>query len=213
MLALASQVLVRDGDAGAGPVCAELNAAVVRLCVGQCQDMAFEERLVVSPDDYLEMAAGKTAALLSSACVLGAMVGRGTQGQIDAMRAFGHHIGLAFQLIDDVLGIFGDPAVTGKPVGADLLRYKKSMPVLAAIASGSPAAEELAEAYRNREVTEPRLPRLVGLLEDTGARERTEEEAVRQHKTALAWLDEVGGDAEAMAGLRALADLVVNRNR
>jgi geranylgeranyl diphosphate synthase type I len=213
LLAMANQVLIREDDPEAAACCAELNSAVVALCVGQQQDMNFEDQAAVAPDDYLAMVAGKTAALLSSACVLGAMAGGAAPAQVDALRRFGYHVGLAFQLADDVLGIFGDPAVTGKPVGADLLRYKKSMPVLAAITAGSAAGDELAELYRTRTVTADRLAHAVRLVTEAGGREWTENEATRQYRLAVQWLDRVDSAPEALPELRALAEKMIKRNR
>ncbi|MFD4640184.1 polyprenyl synthetase family protein [Lentzea sp. NPDC058436] len=211
MLALANRVLTQDGLPGAAALCAELNSAVVALCLGQRLDMDFEEHLLISPDDYLEMASGKTAALLSGSCVLGAMASGAGSGRLAALRRFGHHVGLAFQLVDDVLGIFGDPKVTGKPAGADLLRYKKSMPVLAATGSGSAAGEQVAELYRTRTITHDRLGHAADLVARAGGREWTEAEARRQLRSALRCLDEAGVDPDGELG--ALADLVANRNR
>ncbi|MGW4127784.1 polyprenyl synthetase family protein [Amycolatopsis japonica] len=213
MLALATGVLTRAGEPGDAAMCAELSSAVVDLCLGQQQDMGFEENAQVSPENYLDMAAGKTAALLSGSCVLGAMAGGGTSSQVSSLRRFGHHAGLAFQLVDDLLGIFGDPDVTGKPVGADLVRYKKSMPVLAAMRSGTSAGDELAELYRTRSVTEARLARAVELVERAGGRDWTRAEAERQHGLALSSLGSMEGDPRAVAELETLADLVINRNR
>jgi geranylgeranyl diphosphate synthase type I len=213
MLALANQVLAQGGETVTADLCVELNSAVVALCAGQDLDVDFEERLVVSTDDYLEMVAGKTSALLSTSCVLGALAGSASLGQVTALRRFGHHIGLAFQLVDDVLGIFGDPAVTGKPVGADLLRYKKCMPVLAAMDSGSGAGDELVELYRARAITHDTLDHAVELVARAGGRECAEAEAARQHDLALRCLDDAGGQADAAAELSALANLMINRNR
>lgn len=213
MLALASRVLTQEGEAVAAALNAELSTVVVDLCLGQLQDMGFEERLLVSPSDYLEMAAGKTASLLSAACVIGAMAGGASLGQVAVLRRFGHHIGLAFQLVDDVLGIFGDPTVTGKPVGSDLARYKKSMPVLAAMGSGSAAGDQLTELYRTQAITRGRLSHAADLVEQAGGKEWTEREAARQYGLAVDCLDEIGGHAGSVAELSALANLMINRNR
>jgi geranylgeranyl diphosphate synthase type I len=214
MLALASQVLTQAGDEPtAVGLCAELNACVVALCAGQHLDMDFEQQLLISPDDYLEMAAGKTAALLSASCVLGAMAGEASHGQLTVLRRFGYHVGLAFQLVDDVLGIFGDTAVTGKPVGADLLRYKKSMPVLAAVGSGSAAGDELTELYRTKTITGERLSHAVELVTRAGGREWAETEAWRQFDLAVRHLGELEGHADAVDELHALADLMVHRDK
>ncbi len=93
------------------------------------------------------MAEAKTGALLGCACALGALYAGGGPEEVDALDGFGREAGLAFQLIDDVIGIWGDPGHTGKPAGADLTARKKSLPVVAALASGTPAAAELAALY------------------------------------------------------------------
>ena len=211
MLALASQVLTRHRDSA--ELCGELNAAVIALCVGQYQDMLFEQRLHVSTSEYLEMAGGKTAALLANSCVLGAMAGGALPAEVTALGRFGHHVGLAFQLVDDVLGIFGDPAVTGKPAGADLLRYKKSMPVLAAVESGTAAGDELAELYRAKAITSDLLPHAVRLVADAGGKERTETEAKRSYELALGHLDALDEHNGGIEELRTLAAQMVDRNR
>lgn len=93
------------------------------------------------------MAEAKTGALLGCACALGALYAGADDKDVEALDAFGREAGLAFQLIDDVIGIWGDPSRTGKPAGADLMVRKKSLPVVAALASGTPEAVELAELY------------------------------------------------------------------
>ncbi|MFS8104714.1 polyprenyl synthetase family protein [Lentzea alba] len=213
LLALAGQVLAQEGEPNAAALCAELGSVVVALCQGQQRDMDFEQLPAVSVDDYLTMAAGKTSALISGACVLGSMAGGALNHQVSAFRRFGHHMGLAFQLVDDVLGIYGDPDVTGKPVGADLLRYKKTMPVVAAMASDSAAGESLVALYRTRSITAERLPEAVELVDQAGGRERTEAEAQHQWRLALRCLDEIGGDLEAIEATRALADLMLTRSK
>ncbi|GAA3689597.1 family 2 encapsulin nanocompartment cargo protein polyprenyl transferase [Lentzea roselyniae] len=211
LLALASQVLTHHDDSI--ELCAELNSTVIALCAGQHQDMLLEKQLHVSPADYLEMAGGKTAALVASACALGAMASGASPAQTAALRQFGHHVGLAFQLVDDVLGLFGDPALTGKPAGADLLRYKKSMPVVAAMQSGTAAGDELTELYRAQAITVDLVPHAVDLVARAGGKEWTEMEAERCYELALDSLDAVDGRIGTDEALRVLAKLMINRNR
>ncbi|MFD4640205.1 polyprenyl synthetase family protein [Lentzea sp. NPDC058436] len=213
MVSLANRILLRSGGENAATMSAELSSVVIDLCVGQLQDMTFEQAPEVTPEEYLEMAAGKTAALLAGSCALGALAGGAGARQVSALRKFGHHVGLAFQLVDDLLGIFGDPEVTGKPVGADLLRYKKSMPVLAAVRSGTAAGDELGELYRTRSITAGNLGHAVALVDRAGGRERTRVEARRQHDLAVATLGEVGGEPGAVAELGALALYMVSRSK
>ena len=129
----------RSGRLG-GPLPA---AAVLRLIGGQGADLAFERRDDVTLAECLDMAGDKTAALLACACSIGAVHLGAPPTLAMALAGFGAHVGLAFQLTDDVLGIWGAPEVTGKPVRADLRARKKSLPVVAALNSGQPEAAEL----------------------------------------------------------------------
>ncbi|WP_370942299.1 polyprenyl synthetase family protein [Amycolatopsis sp. cg5] len=213
LLALASQALVRGGEPGTAAMCDELNQAVLDLCLGQHLDISFEELAAVSADEYLEMAGGKTSSLLAAACVLGGLAGDATSAQLTALRSFGHHVGLAFQLVDDLLGIWGDPVLTGKPVGGDLRRYKKSMPVIAALSSGTPEGVELAHLYQTRSIVDQRqVARAAALADRAGAREWTEAQAAKHHRFAIESLHGMDGNPAAIARLDALADLVIRRD-
>ena len=92
------------------------------------------------------MAGDKTAALMACACTIGAVHVGAPPDAGDGLAEFGAHVGLAFQLTDDLLGIWGAPEVTGKPVRADLRARKKSLPVVAALTSGTPAGRRAARA-------------------------------------------------------------------
>lgn len=154
LLTLAFDVLGADDRPSAQQGARVLGAAVLDLVEGQSTDTAFESRDDVGLAECVSMAEGKTGALLGGACALGALSGGGDAEQVDCLRGFGHRLGLAFQLVDDLLGIWGDPAVTGKPVYSDLRNRKKSLPVVAALTSGTPAGDELAELYRHSRAPE-----------------------------------------------------------
>src|ERR1700689_820447 len=143
LLCLAQDILLAD-QAPQGVWAARcLSAAVHRLIAGQGADLAFERRDDVSLDECLQMAGDKTAALMACACSIGA-IGVGAPAELAmGLAGFGAHVGLAFQLTDDLLGIWGAPEMTGKPVRADLRARKKSLPVVAALTGGTPAAAEL----------------------------------------------------------------------
>ncbi|MFE0516001.1 polyprenyl synthetase family protein, partial [Streptomyces sp. NPDC058964] len=123
-----------------------LSAALADLVRGQADDLLFSTRPWtgperVRPEEYRAMAEHKTGALLGCAAALGASLGGAPKSTVTALDRAGRHLGTAFQTIDDVLGIWGDPAVTGKPVHGDLRERKKTYPVLAAF--DSPAARHL----------------------------------------------------------------------
>ncbi|SBW18516.1 polyprenyl synthetase [Candidatus Protofrankia californiensis] len=98
---------------------ARLRCAVQQLCDGQSADVAFERRAEVSMAEYAAMARGKTAALFSCVTALGGLCGNGTTRQVEFLRRFGEELGVAFQLADDLMGIWGDPQRAGKPVCSD----------------------------------------------------------------------------------------------
>src|ERR1700693_5873416 len=143
LLARAQDMLCED-NGPQGPWAARcLSAAVQRLIAGQGADLAFEKRDDVTLTECLEMAGNKTAALMACACSIGAVHLGAPPPLPMALAGFGAHVGQAFQLTDDLLGIGGAPEVTGKPVRADLRARKKSLPVVAALNSGTSEATQL----------------------------------------------------------------------
>ena len=127
-----------------------------------------------------------------------------------ARAAFGREAGLAFQLIDDVIGIWGDPSRTGKPVGADLAARKKSLPVVAAFASGTPAAAELAGLYA-QPGDKGDLDHIALVVERAGGREWAQGQAADRMARAMEQLARAVPDPEAAGGLLALAEFVTRR--
>src|SRR6201998_4289062 len=115
------------------------------MIAGQADDIAFEKRRNVTVEQCTAMSAAKTVALLGCAASIGAILAGAPAATVGALRDYGRHLGLAFQAVDDLLGIWGDPARTGKPAGSDLRQRKKSMPVVAALAAGGPESDELRE--------------------------------------------------------------------
>ncbi|WP_024801787.1 polyprenyl synthetase family protein [Nocardia sp. BMG51109] len=128
---------------------------------------------------------------------------------IAAFDEFGRQLGLAFQISDDVLGIWGDPAVTGKPVGTDLLRRKRSFPVVAALASGTPASQELSSLYcADQPITEAGAARITALMEATGSRSWALQYAEQRVSAAIAALPDqmTTEDLTTLAGLIAIRE-------
>lgn len=182
--------------------------SILRITEGQCQDIAFEMQPVVPEADYLTMIAGKTAALIGLACELGGLLAGAGAAQVDALREFGVALGMAFQMQDDVLGLWGDPAHTGKPVGADLRRRKKTLPILHGIAHST----ELATLLQSTELlTEADVTAALRLLEAAGSQVHTQAQAERYHRQALNALARSEGHGEAHAALHALAETLLGR--
>ena len=186
------------------------------MIAGQSKDMAFETRSAITLEDCLAMERGKTGALLSYASSVGAILAEADDAVIDGLAEYGAHLGVAFQAVDDLLGIWGDPERTGKPAGADLRERKKSVPVVIALNSGTPAAEELARIYARAEWQAGELDAARALVEAGGGRDETRELACTHHRKAVSALDslaqreEVVG--EAVEEMRLLADFIVGRD-
>jgi geranylgeranyl diphosphate synthase, type I len=157
------------------------------------------------------MAEAKTGALLGCACALGALYAGAPEEDVAALDAFGREAGLAFQLIDDVIGIWGDPDRTGEPAGADLAARKKSLPVVAALASGTPASAELAELYELPYEKED-LERTALAVERAGGRDWAQVQAADRMARAMQELARAVSDSEAAGGLLALAEFVTRRS-
>jgi len=214
--ALAQRLLAEDPHPASSAAAARLAACVVELCAGQHADTAMERRGPdeVSLGECLAMAEAKTGALLGCACALGALYAGAGDEDVEALDAFGREAGLAFQLIDDVIGIWGDPSRTGKPAGADLIARKKSLPVVAALASGTPAATELAKLYgvpcEGGDAGE--LERTVLAVERAGGRDWAQVQAADRMSRAMCELSRAVPDPEAAGGLLALAEFVTRRS-
>ncbi|MDA0566453.1 polyprenyl synthetase family protein [Streptomonospora sp. S1-112] len=213
LLALAFDVLAASGHPAADDTVRGLTATVQRLIDGQSRDMAFERRGDVVLTECRAMAEAKTGALLGSACELGAVFGGGGAEQRADLRRFGELLGLAFQIADDLLGIWGDPAVTGKPVHSDLRNRKKSLPVVAALSGGTPHAAELAELLAaDRPLDGAELVRAAELVDLAGGRAWSERETAALLETALARLRSAAPDRRAAAELALLARLATRRD-
>jgi geranylgeranyl diphosphate synthase, type I len=212
LLTLAFDVLAASEHPAASEGIHWLSAAVQELVEGQSADIAFESRADVGLRECLTMAEGKTGTLLGCACALGALFG-GHPERAGQMRDFGQRLGLAFQLIDDLLGIWGDPQLTGKAVYADLRQGKKSLPVVAALTSGTPAGRELAELY-NREggLSDAELIRAADLIEHAGGRAWCQAKADELLAGALRHLHSAHPAERPASELNSLALMVTRRD-
>ncbi|MFE7510447.1 polyprenyl synthetase family protein [Streptomyces sp. NPDC057540] len=218
--ALLAQAVGIVAEAGGGHAAAAvrcLSGTLNALVSGQAEDLLFEHRPwsgpgAVGPEEYRSMAAHKTGALLGCAIAVGAGRGGAPVGSGRALARGGRQRGLAFQAVDDVLGIWGDPAVTGKPVHADLRRGKKTYPVLAALAGGGGAARELEALLGSALPIDGETAALAArLVEEAGGRRATREEALRQRDLAHGALRETPLTPAAARELDALFTHVLDR--
>ncbi|MBM4429780.1 MAG: polyprenyl synthetase family protein [Chloroflexi bacterium] len=158
-----------------------------KLCQGQYLDMAFEGHLDVSEEAYLEMIGGKTAALIAASAEMGALIAEAGEATVH-YREYGWQLGLAFQMVDDLLGIWGDPSTTGKPAASDISSRKMTLPIIFALRT-SRDSRHLAELYRAEHLSESEVAEVVAILDRCGAREYVQEQVADYEAKARAALD------------------------
>ncbi len=180
----------------------------VHLTQGQNLDMAFETMDVVAVDEYIKMITGKTAVLLSLCTELGALIAGADAETVEHYRQFGLDTGLAFQMKDDILGIWGDEAVIGKSASTDISTKKKTLPVLYGLAE----SEDLRQLYGQEETNGVFVETAVSLLTECGARDYATTKAIDYTDSALAHLKAAQPQGEASDLLKALVNFLLERN-
>ena len=221
LLSLAHEVLAESGSPWAGEASRVLAGATRELIRGQVQDLAFERRDDVGLAECFDMASAKTGALLAASAAVGAVLAGSDPRTVQGLAEYGDHVGLAFQLVDDLLGIWGRTAVTGKPTFSDLRSRKKTLPVTWAIDDGEDAGAELARWMRRQasagapssgEPDDDELHAVADLLERAGARTWAQQEAWRQVALAADALAPLDLRDECRRQLLDLARFVVERD-
>jgi geranylgeranyl diphosphate synthase type I len=181
--------------------------AAVALTVGQHMDLSFVVRPDVQVSEYMTMVQGKTGALIQAACAIGAHIGGALDECTQALASFGAWLGVAFQLQDDVLGIWGNPQVTGKQ-DSDLSHRKRTLPVLYAAEQN----ERVRELYLMRDWNSAADLLVVReLIEASGAREYTQQAALDAYTRSLQALDAAQVDHPSGTLLRQLAQSLMDR--
>ncbi|WP_433192183.1 polyprenyl synthetase family protein [Nocardia sp. CA-107356] len=192
---------------------AELLPSVQELIDGEYADSLLETWTEVSLTQSQTVATAKTSPLVATACALGALAGGADADRVGHLRAFGAHLGAAYQLIDDLLGILGDPLRTGKSAGSDLQARKKSPPVVAALSADNAAGRELARRYSQRDHMSPAdLHHLVYLVQEAGGCAWAVEQAEQHIASGLERLHSAGPEPTAAVELTSLARLIIDRD-
>ena len=213
MLTLAHAVLLDTGTPRSITATRIIGTATQELIRGQAADIDFERRDDVSLAECTEMAMGKTAALLAAAAAIGGVLAGADPDTTAALERFGRDVGIAFQLVDDLLGIWGDPEVTGKPVFSDLRARKKTLPVTWAVESGRAEGRALAEwLARPGEPGQDERAAAAGLVEASGARRWARAEARRRITSATAALETADIGTDQRRELICLANYIVERS-
>lgn len=213
MFALAHLALGRLADRGVDPArvvraLRRFDETCVALTRGQYTDMSFETRPGVSVDEYLAMITGKTSVLIALAGELGALVAGADDERIHHFATYGLDLGLAFQIQDDLLGIWGDEHLTGKSVATDITTRKKTLPVL----YGLERSAALRELYAGTADDHDFVRHVVALLDSVGAQAYTVGQAAHHTNRALAALAAAQPVGAAAAALQQLTDLLLRRD-
>ena len=185
-----------------------LTEACIKLTKGQFLDISYENNKSIHIDDYWPMIEGKTAALLACCCELGA-TGAGASDQIQAeFQNFGYFLGLAFQVIDDILGLWGDTKKTGKSNSSDLLSGKKTLPILYAIGNNS----DFAKVWERGNISQAEAEKIAANLKSDGTYDFAKHKAEELNKKALNALDAAAEENDAKLALLQLAELLTKRD-
>lgn len=187
----------------------------MQVCEGQQLDMNFEELDTVSEEEYLNMIELKTAVLIAASLKIVAMLGGSSQRDAQYLYEFGRNLGLAFQLQDDILDTYGDPAVTGKKQGTDIVDNKKTFLVIQAMQTASDAQREELLHWFNKKDSDPqeKIGAVIDIFNNLNVKEKTEKRIREFYQEALGNLENLNRPKDRKAELYNFASFLMNRNR
>ena len=179
----------------------------LRLTQGQHADMQFEQRDEVTTAEYIDMITGKTSVLSGLCTELGALIAGQPDEIVGHYAQFGLNLGLAFQVIDDILGIWGDETLIGKSVSTDIETRKKTLPVL----FGLQESVEMRALYAKKRTAPNFVPRVIELLNDVKARDYAEAQAAHYTQLALHHLEQAQPAGDAAVAMQELTAMLLKR--
>ena len=187
------------------------NEMATGICEGQQLDMDFEHMSQVSIDDYMHMIELKTSVLLAYAMKIGGYIAGGNEAQLEALYQFGLHIGLAFQIQDDILDLYGDPKTFGKAIGGDICANKKTFLLLSAMETADPESKaELLQWMMTTDRDEEKISAIKAIFDRLEIRQAGETLIEEHTAIALSQLDRLPQN-DATETLRELAEKLVTR--
>ncbi len=190
-----------------------LDETCLLLCQGQFLDLCFEQDARITIDDYERMIRGKTAALLSASLAIGALLGGAPAELVDIYAAVGRELGLAYQIIDDILGIWGNPQETGKSAASDILARKKTLPIVHAMEwETQHGFADLEHLYAQPNLTKVDVDRILELLKRADTQVYARQVATRHHQRMIQHLDRIPLRPPAYWLLRNLLTKLLDRS-
>ena len=187
----------------------------MQVCEGQQMDMNFEKELSVSEQEYLSMIELKTAVLIAASLKIGAILGGASQRDAEDLYEYGRNLGIAFQLQDDLLDTYGDPEVTGKNKGTDIVDNKKTFLVIQALNTASPAQKKELTGWLEAKGFDPgnKIEAVTAIFDALKVKDVTQKKIQGYYKQALASLENLKKPKELKSELYNFATFLMNRNR
>lgn len=216
MFALAWRYFLRQPSPRLQEILQCFNETAIEVCEGQQYDMNFERRDDVTLEQYMEMIRLKTAVLLAGALKIGALYAGAATSETDNLYRFGIHLGLAFQLQDDLLDGYGDTAVFGKKTGQDIRDNKKTfLPLMAAQICNDTQRNELQRLFASSATMdeEEKVLRVKEIYDAVGLKEKVEQAIAERFSEATRILNSIPADEEHKAPLRELMNTLVGRKK
>lgn len=215
MMLYAYSLIVKCDDKYLRPVVESFNRMALEVCEGQQYDIDFESQPSVAMESYMEMIRLKTSVLLACAAQVGAILGGASEEDAKAIYRFAEQLGLAFQIQDDILDVYGTQEQLGKPIGGDILEGKKTFMMITAMDhADAKTRAQIRELVENDMMSDKEKINSVRYLYDSLNVKDIAQQAVAEHlSSAVAALDELSIAAERTAGLRELTDGLRNRNK
>jgi len=215
MSIMASRLMNQSPGVVLQPVHDIFTLTAMQVCEGQQLDLNFEDLLVVSQDEYLNMIELKTAVLIAASLKIGAILGGASQTDADDLYEFGRNLGLAFQLQDDLLDTYGDPEIMGKKLGTDIVDNKKTLLMIKALEKASASQkEDLTGWLRKKEFDrEEKVGAIISIYDSLKVKETIESRIKDFYKVALTNLKHLNKSEEKKTELYNFASYLMNRNR
>lgn len=210
MLICAYQLVAKANDKA---ILELFSRTALEICAGQQYDMEFESRSDVTEEEYLEMIRLKTAVLLACALKVGAMIGGASTADADALYDYGIHIGLAFQLQDDLLDVYGDPKTFGKNIGGDILCNKKTFLLINALSVASEEQRQVMEDWMARKTydAQEKIAAFTNLYNELSIRDLTERRIEDYYRMANEDLARLSIAPESLSVLKGTCDRLMKR--
>lgn len=213
MLIAAYQLIEETAPESLKEILHLFTATALEICGGQQYDMEFESRTDVSEAEYIEMIRLKTAVLLACALKMGAIVGNAPEEDAEALYQFGIHIGLAFQLQDDLLDVYGDTATFGKNIGGDILCNKKTFLLINALRLASEQQRAILNDWIHKKEFDPaeKIAAVTAIYNQLHLKELSEEKIHTYYISAMEYLNSLQVAPEKLTILKEISARLMNR--